>query len=138
MIIWMSESDRELYLQALAVRWGARAPDTPTRADLYHSHPHLQRMESDNRSFFNSSLQTAHDLTHIALLPDGSVPSFPSSLTPCWTIDQPWPDLRQVKGQPCRLPYRSEIPVLAESAHQTSAVECPPAEPEVAANPHQI
>lgn len=36
----------------------------------YHSHPHLQRMESDSLSFFRSALQTAHDLIHIVLLPD--------------------------------------------------------------------
>jgi len=68
MNIWMGDSDRELICEHLSFA-GVLA-----RADLYHSHPHLQRMESDSRSFFNSSLQTAHDLIHIALLPDGSVP----------------------------------------------------------------
>lgn len=36
----------------------------------YHSHPHWQRTESHNRSFFKSALQTAHDLIHIAMLPN--------------------------------------------------------------------
>jgi hypothetical protein len=35
----------------------------------YHSHPHGQRTESHNRSFFKSALHMAHDLIHIALLP---------------------------------------------------------------------
>jgi hypothetical protein len=31
----------------------------------YHSHPHIQRTESHNRSFFISALHPAHDLIHI-------------------------------------------------------------------------
>ena len=34
----------------------------------YHSHPHRQRTESLNLSFFISALQIAHDLIHIAVL----------------------------------------------------------------------
>src|SRR5215472_14665958 len=45
------------------------------KSDLYHSHPPLQRTESLNRSFFNSSLQTAHDLIHSTLFLD----TFPSA-----------------------------------------------------------
>jgi hypothetical protein len=44
-------------------------------SDFYHSHPHLQRTESLNRSFFYSSLQRAHGLIHIALLLDTSYQS---------------------------------------------------------------
>jgi hypothetical protein len=44
-------------------------------SDFYHTHPHLQRVKSLNRSFFNSSLQTAHDLIHIVLILDTSYQS---------------------------------------------------------------
>ena len=50
-------------------------------SDFYHSHPHLQRTESHKRSFFNSSLQTAHDRIHIALLLDTSVSSSDGNAT---------------------------------------------------------
>ncbi len=38
----------------------------------YHSHPHSQRTESENLSFFISALHIAHDLIHIALLHDAA------------------------------------------------------------------
>jgi len=34
----------------------------------YHIHPQRQRTESDNRSLYNSALQTAHDLIHTSVL----------------------------------------------------------------------
>src|SRR6516225_2558034 len=45
-------------------RWRQSKP-----SDSYHSQPHRQRMESHSLSFLRIALQTAHDLTHITLLP---------------------------------------------------------------------
>jgi len=41
-------------------------------AGVYHCHPHWQRTESDKRNFFNTALQTAHDLIHITFLLPGA------------------------------------------------------------------
>lgn len=63
--------ERVPFVRRLAIA----SPATSRDGDLYHSHPHLQRTESHKRSFFNSSLQTAQDRIHIALLLDTSVSS---------------------------------------------------------------
>jgi hypothetical protein len=69
--------ERVPFVRRLAIA----SPATSRDGDLYHSHPHLQRTESHKRSFFNSSLQTAHDRIHIALLLDTSVSSSDGNAT---------------------------------------------------------
>jgi hypothetical protein len=63
-------NDCHCNLLLMSVLWGdAIGFQSFQSPSPYHIHPQRHRTESDNRSLYNSALQTAHDLIHTALLP---------------------------------------------------------------------